>query len=158
MFNSRRDDYSPMLAGDADDQLFFTSTRNQAQGDELSGITGTKSADIFYSQKDEKGKWGKPQVIATELNSAYDEGACCFSPDGKTMYLTQCATDPDYPRYARIMVSTRSDASWSKPKELVIAHDNQKIKGIEGGKYNKVADNLYLIECNAERVEIELDK
>ena len=47
IFNSRRDDYSPMLAGDADDQLYFTSTRNQAQGDELSGITGTKSADIF---------------------------------------------------------------------------------------------------------------
>ena len=46
-FNSRRDDYSPMLAGDADDQLYFSSTRNQAQGDELSGITGTKNADIL---------------------------------------------------------------------------------------------------------------
>ena len=123
LFNSRRDDYSPMLAGDADDQLYFTSTRNQAQGDELNGITGTKSADIFYSQKDEKGKWGKPQVIASELNSTFDEGACCFSPDGKTMYLTQCATDPNYPRYARIMVSLRSDAAWSKPKELVISGD-----------------------------------
>ena len=104
LFNSRRDDYSPMLAGDDDNQLYFTSTRNQAQGDELNGITGTKSADIFYVQKDEKDKWGKPQVIASELNSAYDEGACCFSPDGKTMYLTQCITDPDYPRYAKIMV------------------------------------------------------
>ena len=123
LFNSRRDDYSPMLAGDSDDQLYFTSTRNQAQGDELSGITGTKSADIFVSQKDEKGKWGKPQVIASELNSVYDEGACCFSPDGKTMYLTQCVSDPNYPRYARIMVSTRTDATWSKPRELVIAHD-----------------------------------
>ena len=123
LFNSRRDDYSPMLAGDADDQLYFTSTRNQAQGDELNGITGTKSADIFYSQKDEKGKWGKPQVIASELNSTFDEGACCFSPDGKAMYLTQCATDPNYPRYARIMVSLRSDAAWSKPKELVISGD-----------------------------------
>ena len=123
LFNSRRDDYSPMLAGDADDQLYFTSTRNQAQGDELNGITGTKSADIFYSQKDEKGKWGKPQVIASELNSTFDEGACCFSPDGKTMYLTQCTTDPNYPRYARIMVSLRSDAAWSKPKELAISGD-----------------------------------
>ena len=123
IFNSRRDDYSPMLAGDADDQLYFTSTRNQAQGDDLSGITGTKSADIFYSQKDEKGKWGKPQVIESELNSVYDEGACCFSPDGKTMYLTQCTTDPNYPRYARIMVSTRTDAAWSKPKELEISKD-----------------------------------
>ncbi|MBE6265088.1 MAG: tetratricopeptide repeat protein [Prevotella ruminicola] len=123
LFNSRRDDYSPMLAGDSNDQLFLTSTRNQAQGDELNGITGTKNADIFFSQKNEKGKWGKPQVIASELNSVYDEGACCFSPDGKTMYLTQCVTDPNYPRYAKIMVSNRSDASWSKPKELVIAHD-----------------------------------
>ena len=123
LFNSRRDDYSPMLAGEENDQLFFTSTRNQAQGDEYSGITGTKNADIFYSQKDEKGKWGKPQTIDSELNSAYDEGACCFSPDGKTMYLTQCASDPDYPRYARIMVSQRSDAAWSKPKELIISHD-----------------------------------
>ena len=123
LFNSRRDDYSPMLAGDADDQLYFTSTRNQAQGDELNGITGTKSADIFYAQKDEKGKWGKPQAIASELNSAFDEGACCFSPDSKTMYLTQCQTDPTYPRYARIMVSKRSDAAWSKPQELVISSD-----------------------------------
>ena len=123
LFNSRRDDYSPMLAGDADDQLYFTSTRNQAQGDELNGITGTKSADIFYAQKDEKGKWGKPQAIASELNSAFDEGACYFSPDGKTMYLTQCQTDPTYPRYARIMVSRRSDAAWSKPQELVISSD-----------------------------------
>ena len=123
LFNSRRDDYSPMLAGDADDQLYFTSTRNQAQGDELNGITGTKSADIFYAQMDEKGKWGKPQAIASELNSAFDEGACCFSPDGKTMYLTQCQTDPTYPRYARIMVSRRSDAAWSKPQELVISSD-----------------------------------
>ena len=123
LFNSRRDDYSPMLAGDADDQLYFTSTRNQAQGDELNGITGTKSADIFYAQKDEKGKWGKPQAIVSELNSAFDEGACCFSPDGKTMYLTQCQTDPNYPRYARIMVSRRSDAAWSKPQELVISSD-----------------------------------
>ena len=123
LFNSRRDDYSPMLTGDSDDQLYFTSTRNQAQGDELSGITGTKNADIFFSQKDEKGKWGKPQLIASELNSVYDEGACCFSPDGKTMYLTQCLTDPNYPRYAKIMESSRSDAAWSKPKELVISHD-----------------------------------
>jgi outer membrane protein OmpA-like peptidoglycan-associated protein len=123
LFNSRRDDYTPMLAGDANDQLYFTSTRNQAQGDELNGITGTKSADIFFSQKDEKGKWGKPQVIASELNSVYDEGACCFSPDGKTMYLTLCQTDPNYPRYARIMYSKRSDAAWSKPQELIISND-----------------------------------
>ena len=54
-FNSSRDDYSPMLYGDEFDQLYFTSTRNDAQGDNLSGITGTKNADIFLSEKDDKG-------------------------------------------------------------------------------------------------------
>jgi outer membrane protein OmpA-like peptidoglycan-associated protein len=122
-FNSRRADFSPMLAGDDNDQIFFTSTRNQAQGDELSGITGTKYSDIFYAQKDEKGKWGKPQTIDSELNSSFDEGACCFSADGKTMYLTQCKTDPSYPRYAVICKSQRSDASWSKPTEVAISKD-----------------------------------
>ena len=123
LFNSRRAEYSPMLGGDDYEQLYFTSTRNQAQGDEYSGITGSKNADIFLSQKDDKGKWSKPQTIDSELNSVMDEGACCFSPDGKTMYLTQCKTDPNYPRYATIAMSNRSDASWSKPTELTISKD-----------------------------------
>ena len=123
LFNSRRAEYSPMLCGDDNDQLYFTSTRNQAQGDELSGITGMKNGDIFFVQKDEKGKWGKPQTIDSELNSAFDEGACCFSADDRTMYLTLCKTDPDYPRYATIVKSQRSDASWSKPTEVLISKD-----------------------------------
>ena len=123
LFNSRRAEYSPMLGGDEDNQLYFTSTRNQARGDEYSGITGSKNADIFLSQKDDKGKWSKPQTIDSELNSDLDEGACCFSPDGRSMYLTICKTDPNYPRYATIAVSSRSDAAWSKPKELAISKD-----------------------------------
>ena len=122
-FNSRRADYSPMLAGDAGDQLYFTSTRTDAKGDELSGITGMMNGDIFVATKDENGKWQKPEAIDTELNSEFDEGACSFSPDGKTMYLTQCATDPSYPRYATICTSARSDASWGKPAVLELTKD-----------------------------------
>ncbi len=123
LFNSRRADYSPMFCGDQYEQLFFTSTRNEAEGDELSGITGTKNGDIFYSQKDEKGKWGKPQQITSGLNTEFDEGACCFSPDQRVMYLTQCVSDPSYPRYATIVTSNRSDAAWSKVSKLEVTRD-----------------------------------
>ena len=122
-FNSRRADYSPMLAGDNNDQLFFTSTRNQAQGDELSGITGTKNGDIFVSVKDEKGKWTKPEAVQGDLNTEYDEGACAFTPDSKTMYLTQCLADPSYPRFATICKSNRADASWSKGTTETLTKD-----------------------------------
>ena len=122
-FNSRRSEYSPMLGGDEWDQLFFTSTRNQSKGDDLSGITGTKNADIFLSQKDDKGKWQRPESIDSELNTEGEEGACSFTPDGRTMYLTQCKTDPDYPRFATIVTSNRSDAAWSKATELKLTRD-----------------------------------
>jgi len=39
------------------------------------------------------------------------------------MYLTICKTDPDYPRYATIATAKRSDASWSKPSDLIISRD-----------------------------------
>ena len=123
IFNSRRADYSPMLCGDAYDQLYFTSTRNEAMGDELSGITGTKAGDLFYSQKDDKGKWSKPEAVNGGVNTNYDEGTCCFSPDGREMYLTQCATSPSFPRYAQIVKSDRSDAAWGKATPITLTGD-----------------------------------
>lgn len=123
IFNSRRADYSPMLFGDAYDQLYFTSTRNEAMGDELNGITGTKAGDLFYSQKDDKGKWSKPEAVNGGVNTNYDEGTCCFSPDGREMYLTQCATSPSFPRYAQIVKSDRSDAAWGKATPITLTGD-----------------------------------
>ena len=123
VFNSRRSDYSPVLAGAEHDRLYLTSTRNEATGDDISGITGTKNADIFMAQKDEQGRWQRPQVIDTELNSNADEGACCLSPDGRTMYLTSCLSDERYPRFATIVTSRRSDATWNKPQPLPITRD-----------------------------------
>ena len=123
IFNSRRADYSPMLFGDQYEYLYFSSTRNEAVGDELSGITGAKPGDIFFSQKDDKGKWLKPEKIESGLNSEYDEGACCFSTDQREMFLTQCSSDPSYPRYAKIVRASRSDAAWGKPSEVALSKD-----------------------------------
>lgn len=123
VFNSRRSEYAPKLFGDQYEQLYFTSTRNEAEGDELSGITGTKPGDIFVSTKDDKGKWSKPEPVSGGVNTAYDEGACCFSPDGREMYLTQCTTDPSYPRYAQIVKSNRADAAWGKATEIKLTND-----------------------------------
>lgn len=123
VFNSRRADYSPMLFGDEFDQLYFTSTRNEAQGDELSGITGTKNGDIFMSEKDDRGRWLRPQSVASGLNTEFDEATPAFSVDGREMYITQCLTDASYPRYAQIAVSNRSDAAWGKATKLEISRD-----------------------------------
>lgn len=123
VFNSRRSDYSPMLVGDDADQIVLSSTRNDATGDEISGVTGVKFGDLFFAKKNEQGKWQPVTTIDGDVNTEYDEGASCLSPDGKTMYFTRCSSDPDYPRYAEIWQSQRSDASWGKATKCVISRD-----------------------------------
>ena len=124
LFNSRRSEYSPMYGSEDYDQLFFTSTRDKAQGEDKSLITGLKAPDIFVAVKDEKGNWQKPEAIEGELNSEYEEGACAFTPDYKTMYLTRCTMDSEAPRPAQIYKSTRSDATWSAPVLCDIMKDS----------------------------------
>ena len=124
LFNSRRSEYSPMFGSDKHDQLFFTSTRDKALGEDKSLITGVKAPDIFVAVKDENGKWQKPEAIEGELNSEYEEGACAFTPDYKTMYLTRCTMDSEAPRPAQIYKSSRSDASWSAPQLCDIMKDS----------------------------------
>lgn len=120
---SRRADYCPVLYGEKWDKLLFTSTRTEAMGDDDSPITGLKNGDFFYTQKDEKGKWKPVEALQGNVNTAYDEGAACITPDGGTMYFTYCPTDPEYPRYAEIWSSSRSDATWSKPEKVTISAD-----------------------------------
>lgn len=122
LFNGTRSDYAPAYMGTEAQQLYFTSTRNQSTGD-ISSITAMKNGDIFFSKKDEKGKWKAVESAEGDINTDFDEGACSFTPDGKTMYLTICRTDPQYPRMAEIWTSTRGDAKWSKPSQVKITSD-----------------------------------
>ena len=122
-FNSRRSEYSPVYGSEDFGQLFFTSTRDKALGEDKSLITGVKAPDIFFSTKDEKGKWQKPEPLEGEVNSEYEDGACAFTPDYKTMYFTRCLVDGEAPRSAQIYKSTRSDATWSAPTLCELAND-----------------------------------
>lgn len=123
LFNSSRSDFSPMLFGDDCDQILITSTRRDAIGDEMNGVTGVKYADMFIARKDENKKWKDVEEIESDINSEYEDGVSCISPDGKILYFTRCASHPDYPRNAEIYKSTRSDAAWGKPVKCELSKD-----------------------------------
>ncbi len=123
MFSGSRSDYAPAYNGDEATTLYFSTTRPAVTGSDVSGITGMKPGDIYMVRKDEKGKWKSPEPVEGGLNTENDEGATAFSSDGKTMYLTVCRTDPQYPRMAEIWTSQRADAGWGKPAALKITAD-----------------------------------
>jgi len=123
-FNSRRGEFSPMLAGDKYDQLYFASSRLKDKDAKVSAITGQNNNNLFLVKQDEKGAWLAPVELEDEVNTEYDEGTPSFSPDGNTMYYTYCAQDPEGPRTAEIYISTRSSAKWGKGTRATTVKDS----------------------------------
>lgn len=123
LFNSRRSEYCPSYNRTDNDRIYFTSTRDDAKGETLNGITGMKSADIFMARRDENMQWQKPEIIDSDINSEYEDGACSFSPDGSTMYFTRCRESQTSPVYAEIYASTRSGANWGSGQKCQIIND-----------------------------------
>lgn len=123
LFNSRRADFCPMFLGTEADQIYYTSTTEKATGDKKSEITGMKNADIFFSKKNERGEWERPEAVEGDLNTELDEGIVSFSPDGQTMYLTKARRELNSPTSVEIFTSTRSDAKWSTPVKFEITAD-----------------------------------
>ena len=123
-FNSRRAEFSPMLAGDKYDQLYFASSRTKDKEAKISAITGQNNNNLFLVKQDEKGAWLAPQELEDEVNTEFDEGTPSFSADGNTMYYTYCAQDPEGPRTAEIYISNRSSAKWGKGTRATIVKDS----------------------------------
>ena len=120
--NSRRAEFCPSVWGD-DSELYYTTSNDKATGEETSKITGTKYCDIWVTKKDENGVWQKPQSIGEAVNTKFDEGTPCFSPDGNIMYYTSSGAEEGIASSPVICYSRRTDASWSKGQRLHISND-----------------------------------
>lgn len=123
LFNSQRSDFSPMFLDKSLDQIYFTTTNEKVTGDRKSEITGMKKGDIWFSSRNERGEWKRPEPVEGELNSEVDEGTPAFTPDGRTMYLSKARREPNAHTAVEIYTSQRSDAAWSAPVKYQITAD-----------------------------------
>ena len=129
LFNSRRADFCPMFCDAAHDVLYFTSSTEKSKGTAKSEVTGTKNSDIYFSKKNEKGVWQRPEAVDGELNTDFDEGITSFSPDGTTMYLAKARREENASTSVEIFTSQRSEAKWSAPVKLEITADTLSAYG-----------------------------
>lgn len=125
--NSRKSEFSPAFGDDQGSSVYFTSSReNQSTGNKLSKITGLRNNDIFIAKKNNSGKWEDPTALDEIINSEYDEGSCCFSSDGKTMYFTQCRSVIGVTLGAEIYVTQRAGGEWTSPKKISLINDSSR--------------------------------
>jgi len=105
--NTEMNEYFPSLTADGE-QLFFT--RHIRSGN-------YSQEDIFLSEKQQDGTWGKSVSISPMINTAGNEGAHSISADGRFLYFTMCEVQGGYGS-CDIYVSKRVGNEWSKPENL----------------------------------------
>ncbi len=114
-FNSRQRDFSPAFVSEDNNEIFFTSTREDATGNETHGATGQNFADLFSSSMDRKGKWSIP-VPVESLNSEFEDGTPNISSDFSTLYFTRCVKGKNQQLGCQILSSSLGGGDWSEPK------------------------------------------
>ncbi|MCL2597797.1 MAG: OmpA family protein [Paludibacter sp.] len=131
LFNpTRSSNFSPYFVGNAADAVVFSSMRIERDKKtnkkiKLSTVNGQPFSKLYISKKNSKGEWEKPELLDGAVNSANDDdGAACFTSDGKTMYFTRAQqfTTSDAPSI--IMVSQRAGGMWGEPQKLTIFADS----------------------------------
>jgi len=114
-FSSRQRDFSPGYINESYTEIYFTSTREDATGNDTHGATGQNFADLFSSTLDRKGKWSVP-VPVESLNSEFEDGTPNISSDFTTLYFTRCKKGKSQQLGCQILSVTASGADWSDPK------------------------------------------
>ncbi len=94
LINSEFYDYAPTFKDKKNTELIFTSTREGSMGNSTSEVTGDNFSDLYYSQRDKKGKWSEPVLVEGEgVNTEASEGAAVMNSRRNTMYFTRCKVE-----------------------------------------------------------------
>ncbi|MDX2432863.1 MAG: OmpA family protein [Bacteroides sp.] len=113
VFNSRERDFSPAYVNESYSEVYFTSTRDEASGDDTHGATGQSFADMFSTTMDRKGKWSVPVPVEV-LNSDFEDGTPCVSSDFSRIYFTRCKKGKSQQLGCQIYKSKSDGESWQE--------------------------------------------
>lgn len=123
-FNSRESEYSPAFAKAEYDEVYFTSTRDGATGDEMHGGTGYNFSDIFTSKKDAKGNWSTPVPLGDNINTEFEEGAVSLSKDYNTIFFTRCERHKKDAIGCMVFQAEKRNNEWGKAEPILMIDDS----------------------------------
>lgn len=71
------------------DGIMFTADKVSFKNSSTANWTGRSYLDIYFSQKDQNGKWLSPMLLKGNVNGQYHEGPACFNKAGNVVYFTR---------------------------------------------------------------------
>jgi len=124
--NSSANDFSPFYVAGRDNEVIFSTNRDEVSGRKKSKITGFKNGDLFVSRfEKQKSRWEKPHSIDTEMlvNTNEDEGAGSLTQKGDELFFTRCPYEKGKANGAIILKSAANSGVWTEPISLGIFGD-----------------------------------
>ena len=116
--NGKQMDFAPSYASANHKDVYFTSSRDNASGNDVDGWTGQGFTDVFTASIDNKGKWSKPKPLPATINSIYNEGASVMNTDFTALIFTRCGVKKKVKMGCELYHSKKSGDSWSEPELL----------------------------------------
>lgn len=123
-FNTREKDFSPFFGSDDYLLIYFTSSREEAMGNDIHGATAENFSDIFQSRMDRKGKWSVPVPLDENINSEFEDGTPVLNTDYSRMYFTRCIVNKNKNFGCQIYSATSQGETWSEAEALKITEDS----------------------------------
>jgi outer membrane protein OmpA-like peptidoglycan-associated protein/tetratricopeptide (TPR) repeat protein len=112
--NKETDEYLPAITAD-EEEIIFTVKRPRDKNTECAFCL---TEEDFYGSKKENGEWQPRYKLDYPINTGYNEGAQCVSPDGKYLFYTLCNVEETGKGSCDLYWSKRIGNRWSRPRNF----------------------------------------
>ena len=111
-------DYALAYSSKKSDEIIISSSRQASTGPKEDPKTGESFMDLFFAERDKKGKWSTPQPLNNTVNTPSNEGVVCFDKDFGTMYYTFCEYNKEDRMACDILTAKRQGNNYTAPEAL----------------------------------------
>ncbi len=144
LLNSAEYDFSPGWAGDDFNTIYFSSSRQGAQGMEIDLRTGESFQDIFFTTRDQKGKWSEPERLTYRINTIHNEATPRLTSTFDMMLFTRCESTKDDNKGCDVMITRKTADQWSTA-QVVEVKNNESSEITTAGHPALTIDETHII-------------
>lgn len=116
------------------DGIVLTADEEKKLFDKEAGWTGNTYLNLYYTEKDNSGKWLTPEALKGVINGSYHEGPAVFNENEDRVFFTRSnyykrklKSDQNDVNNLKIFTADLIDGKWENLRELPFNSDNYSI-------------------------------